>query len=503
MILSRSNINNIQAEGVAKPSDNIFSLPEKVLQFGTGVLLRGLPDYFIDKANRSGIFNGRIIVVKSTDSGSSSAFDEQDGLYTLAVKGIENNKDVEETIINSAISRVLSASSQWQDILQCAHNPDIKVIISNTTEVGIQLEEADTIDDAPPKSFPGKLLAFLYERFKAFNGSEDSGLVIVPTELIVDNGKKLKDIIIQLADINKLESPFLYWLNNSNHFCNSLVDRIVPGKPDGKTVAEAEQQLGYSDSLYTVSEVYRLWAIEGGEKVKSVLAFAEADPGVIIADDIEIYRELKLRLLNGTHTLSCGLAFLSGFPTVKAAMDNEEMSDFISTLMLSEIATAIPYKIPKEEAKEFANKVLDRFRNPHIEHLWINITVQFTAKLKMRIVPLLLQHYKNSELVPERIAAGFAGYMLFMRSVKKGDKYFGEHDASLYPINDDQAGYLSQLWEKSTPENIAKNVLSDISLWGTDLSSLTGFEIAVRNKLNTIIQQGALKTTEQAKEVSA
>src|ERR1044072_8088199 len=163
------------------PDEKVFQLPEKVLQFGTGVLLRALPDYFIDKANRQGIFNGRIVVVKSTSQGDSSAFEKQDGLYTLCVRGIQNGEKVEENIINSSISRVLSANEEWEKILECAHNQQLQIIISNTTEVGIQLTN-DDIRHHPPKSYPGKLLAFLFELFKAFGGSEHSGMVIVPTE---------------------------------------------------------------------------------------------------------------------------------------------------------------------------------------------------------------------------------------------------------------------------------------------------------------------------------
>lgn len=493
MILSRSNLSQIQAENLIKPSDTLFDLPEKVLQFGTGVLLRGLPDYFIDKANRAGIFNGRVVVVKSTDTGSTSGFEDQNGLFTLAVKGIENNAKVEETIINSSISRVISASSNWAAILECAHSVDMKIIISNTTEVGIQLAEEDKVSDAPPKSFPGKLLAFLYERYKAFNGSAESGMVIVPTELIIDNGKKLKDIVIKLAGLNNLDTGFITWLNQNNEFCNSLVDRIVPGKPDAKTVEQVEAALGYHDDLLTVSEVYRLWAIQGGEQVKSVLSFAQADPGVVIAEDIEIFRELKLRMLNGTHTLSCGLAFLAGFPTVKSAMDNDVMADYVSGLMRNEIAPAIPYTVSEEEATDFANKVLDRFRNPHIEHLWINITVQFSAKLKMRVVPVLLNHYQNFRSVPERIAAGFAAYIQFMKAVKnESGKHYGESNGQSYPINDDQAAYVSEIWEHSTIETVVKNVLSDTNLWGADLTALAGFEAAVQEKFIMINNQGAL-----------
>lgn len=276
MKLSRFTLKNISAENIVVPDEALFELPEKVLQFGTGVLLRGLPDYFIDKANRQGIFNGRVVVVKSTSQGDTSAFDKQDGLYTVCVRGVQDGQKVEENIINSSISRVLNASEEWEQILECAHNQNMQVIISNTTEVGIQLVN-DDIRRHPPLSFPGKLLAFLYERFKAFGGSQHSGMVIVPTELISDNGKKLESIVLELAHLNGLEEAFIEWLESCNHFCNSLVDRIVPGKPDKEALISLEEELGYSDQLVTMSEAYALWAIEGGEEVKNILSFAQVD----------------------------------------------------------------------------------------------------------------------------------------------------------------------------------------------------------------------------------
>ncbi|HNA18162.1 MAG TPA: altronate oxidoreductase, partial [Ferruginibacter sp.] len=273
MLLSKYNLKNIHTEQVAVPNPALFDLPEKVLQFGTGVLLRGLPDYFIDKANKQGIFNGRIVLVKSTDGGDATAFEKQDGLYTLCIRGVENGGKYEEDIINASISRVLSARSEWNKVLECAHNPQLKIIISNTTEVGIQLVH-DDIRRYPPVSFPGKLLAFLYERYKAFEGSRQSGMVIVPTELISDNGKKLESIVIELAHLNGLEEAFIDWLENANRFCNSLVDRIVPGKPDEVLQRSIETRLGYTDELLIMSEVYRLWAIEGDEEIAETLSFA-------------------------------------------------------------------------------------------------------------------------------------------------------------------------------------------------------------------------------------
>lgn len=493
MILSINTLKNIHANGVIVPDEAIFNLPECVLQFGTGVLLRGLPDYFIDKANRQGLFNGRIVVVKSTSTGSSSAFDEQDGLYTLCIKGIENGQKAEENIICSAISRVLSAGEHWGEILKCAHNPEMKVIISNTTEVGISLVK-EAISLSPPASFPGKLLAFLWERYNAFNGSEASGMVIIPTELIVGNGDKLKAILLELAAFNQLDKAFIDWLDKDNSFCNSLVDRIVPGKPDSETITAFQGQTGYEDRLLIVSEVYRLWAIQGDEKIRSVLSFAEADQGVVIAPDIEIYRELKLRMLNGTHTLSCGLAFLTGFTTVKEAMDDDTIAAFVSKVMREEIAPAIPYAVNKQQTDDFASQVLDRFRNPYIKHQWIAITVQYSAKLKMRVVPVLLNYYQKFNAVPGRMALGFAAYIAFMQVKKEeGGKYYGELNGLSYPVNDDQAHYFYALKNSITPNEHVAAILKNTALWGTDLSLLPGFLPTVQQMYLALINREPLK----------
>ena len=495
MILSRYTLRNINPENIVIPGDELFELPEKVLQFGTGVLLRGLPDYFIDKANRQGVFNGRVVIVKSTSQGDTSAFDKQDGLYTLCVRGLENGKKVEENIINSSVSRVLTATEQWSQVLDCAHNQNMQVIISNTTEVGIQLLHED-IRQHPPKSFPGKLLAFLYERFKAFGGSEHSGMVTVPTELIPENGTKLQSIVLELAHLNSLEDEFIEWLERCNHFCNSLVDRIVPGKPDAATQSSLESALGYNDGLLTMSEVYRLWAIEGDEHVRSVLSFAQADEGVVIEPNIDIYRELKLRMLNGTHTLSCGLAFLAGCETVKAAMDDEIVSGYIANVMQNEIAPSIPYSVDLPTAHDFGNKVLDRFRNPHIQHLWINITMNYSSKMKMRCIPVLLKHYEQRDSVPEAFALGFAAYLYFMKPVTVRDgKYYGDFRGNSYLVQDELAPVFYKRWASLSSSGLVQETMKD-PFWGADLLNLAGFADAVTEKLNGLIGQGAKEAIE-------
>jgi tagaturonate reductase len=462
------------------PKSEIFDLPEKVLQFGTGVLLRGLCDYFIDKANKKGIFNGRIVVVKSTDSGGADDFNAQDGLYTHSVKGIENGQPIEEYILNASISRTLSARSQWQEILYCAKNPEMQVVISNTTEVGITLMEGDKITNNPPSSFPVKLLAFLHERWKHFNGSAESGMVIIPTELLVNNGDVLKGIVLEQAQRNALEPEFMDWLKTHNRFCNSLVDRIVPGKPDKEMTDELQKKLGYEDNLMVLSEVYRLWAIQGDEYVRNVLSFAQVDSGVIIERDIEIYRELKLRMLNGTHTLQCGMSYLLGFRLVKDVMANGYLSRIITNLMLGEIALAIPYKIDSKTRDRFGRMVLDRFRNPFLNHKLLDISAQYTTKMKMRNIPILLQYYKEFGKSPELFAMGFAAYLQFMKGEKEvNGTYYGESNGEYYPINCNFAPYFYEQWQNFDLDK----VLANRSLWGEDLTQLEGFADAVRKYL--------------------
>jgi tagaturonate reductase len=489
MRLTKHSLESISRQnGLSIPGKEIFSLPEKVLQFGTGVLLRGLPDYFIDKANKQGIFNGRIVVVKSTATAGADAFDEQDGLYTLCVRGVEQGKQIEEDIINASISRVVSAKTDWDKILLCAENPEIQIIISNTTEIGIILVN-ESIHAAPPESFPAKLLAVLYRRFKALNGDKDKGLVIIPTELITDNGKKLKGIVQELAVFNKLEDSFIEWLNSANHFCNSLVDRIVPGKLPADQQTEVERSVGYEDKLMIMSEVYRLWAIEtDNEKVKALLSFSQADSGVVLTKDITKYKELKLRLLNGSHTFTCALAILKGFNTVKEAMKDNGFSSFIRDLMMQEIVPAITGDIiPVDDAIKFAENVLDRYSNPFLEHQWMSISVQYTSKMRMRNVPLLKWHFEKTGKLPQKMAIGFAAYLLFMHSEVSADGSFaGEINGKKYILNDQYAATLSSAWKNDDDEAVVDTVLRGVNLWETDLTAIPGLSALIKDSLLTV-----------------
>lgn len=497
MELSKKILKNIQpAENIFLPNSEVFTYPEKILQFGTGVLLRGLPDFVISRANNKGNFKGRIVIVKSTSGGGDAdTFNRQDGLYTVCVRGNVNGHKKDEVHISAAVSRVLTASDEWPEILRCAENPDMEIVISNTTEIGITFVK-DNVHATPPSSYPGKLLAFLYHRYKFFNGAADKGMVIIPTELIPDNAGKLLSIILETAHRNGLETAFIDWLENANHFCSSLVDRIVPGRLPEEDEKQMQEKLGYKDGLMIMAEPYLLWAIESGnEKVKQVLSFANADEGVIIADDINKFRELKLRLLNGSHTFTCGLAFLAGFETVKDAMDNNDFESFIRELMHEEIIPAmIDEEVPVAEAKAFADSVLDRYRNSYIEHSWLNITAQYSSKMYLRNAALIENFYKRFHRTPVMMALGMAAHILFLRSELNDDgKYYGELNGSKYLITDENAALYSSRWKKYRREFIVKNILGNKELWQADLNELPGFADKVTQQLNFLKEEGAMK----------
>jgi tagaturonate reductase len=500
MYLSRASMQEIATlPGPVAPGATAFFLPEKVLQFGTGVLLRGLPDFIIDRANKKNFFNGRIVVIKSTGSGDTDAFNKQDGLYTVCIRGIDKGKIVEGNHIISSISRVLSASSQWDAVLETAANPQMQVIISNTTEVGITLIK-DTINATPPKSFPGKLLSFLYRRFTIFNGDATKGMVVIPTELIPGNADKLLSILQELAHQNDLETSFLEWLVNANYFCNSLVDRIVPGKPPVDQQEKIEDNLGYRDDLAIISESYALWAIQSdNEKVKKILSFASEEEGVIIAEDIGKFRELKLRLLNGPHTFSCGLAVLAGFTTVKDAMADTHFSGYINQLMFDEIIPAIiSDTLNKNEAEVFAGKVLDRFRNNFIDHQWLSICLQCSSKMRLRNMDTIVNYIRRLDIIPSCMAMGMAAHILFMRTIPGPDgKFYGSINGIQYQVEDQNAALYSDCWKNFPVELVVNKIMSDEQLWGMDLSALNGFEAQVFYWLQLMADKGVKQALQQ------
>jgi tagaturonate reductase len=470
MKLTRSILHEIN--GVDKlilPTEEQLGYPEKVLQFGTGVLLRGLPDQYISEANRTGKFRGRVVVVKSTQQGTTDDFADQDGLYTLCVKGIDNGKLVNQAYVNASISRVLSAVEDWTAMLEFAKSDDLSVVTSNTTEVGIVFAEENILDGVP-SSFPGKLLAVLHTRFIHYNGDPSKGLVIIPAELIEENGTKLADILNRLAAHNQLGEAFSHWLNQSNPICNTLVDRIVPGKLSAADQAATEAELGFSDALMIMAEPFGLWAIEStDQRVIHALGFCDEAKGCRVVPSIQKFKELKLRMLNASHTFSCGVSMLAGMEFVKDSMNNEAIQSFISQLALEEIAAAIiGDKISPAEATAFGKAVLDRFSNPFLEHKWVSISAQFTLKMKIRCLPLIIATQEKTGLLPLKMLIGFSAYLVQMNLVN----------------SDGLATSLS-------------NVLSDTETWGQDLTAIPGFLDKVLEMTASIQTKGILNTIHQ------
>jgi tagaturonate reductase len=491
---------------VGVPGLEAFDLPEKVLQFGSGAFLRAFADFFIDTANRQGMFQGRVVVVQSTEGPRGNILNEQDGLYTVCVQGLEKGAPVESYSILSSINRTLSAKAAWPDVLACAKNPNLQIIISNTTEVGIVLDESDALDLNPPRSFPGKLTAFLYERYKAFAGARDKGFIIIPCELLENNGAVLRRIVRQLAERWKLGADFLGWLETANRFCSSLVDRIVPGTPADGELKRLWEKLGYEDQLLIMAEVYSLWAIEGDDELKRRLAFAEANPTVLVAGDITPYRELKIRILNGTHTITTPVAFLLGNQTVLENMRHPLVSRFIDRVMRDEIGPSLD--VDPDSVTAFIDAVLDRFRNPFLKHQLISITLQSTSKMRLRVVPSIKRYYEKKRQPPRHLCFGFAGYLLFMRGVEKKDgKVYGRRAQELYPINDDMADYFYEQWqglcvddEKAVLEFVNR-ICRDEQLWGMNLAALPDFSNIVAEYLMVALCQGvepALRTHDTA-----
>jgi tagaturonate reductase len=463
-LLSLSHIEQILVHpSLSIPHDAQFQLPDKVLQFGTGVLLRGLPDYFIEKANQKGTFNGRIVVVKSTENGDISSFQEQDNLYTLSIRGIKNGQNINENIICSAISKILHANTQWSEVLHSAANPRIQIIISNTTEAGLQYVE-EKLTHEPSISFPGKLTQCLYHRYIKLGHAPESKIVVLPTELLTDNGFILKSIIEKLILFNDYPKSFGEWVNQKVIFSNTLVDRIVPGRLSNEDQQVLLEKYGYTDSNAIMCEPYALWAIEGGQEVHDLLTFSAVNEEIKIVPDISQFKELKLRILNGSHTLLCAKAITEGFDTVYLAMSDPIFRKYAEELIFEEIIPSLPSEIKKEDKLSFAKDVIDRFSNPNIEHKWTSIAVQYPMKLTIRVLPLLKSYIQTTGVSPTKMVECIKEVLHFLLNNENT------------PLDDISKAAINKInLPSSSTEEKVKLLLKDKTIWGEELSQWIKF----------------------------
>jgi tagaturonate reductase len=457
------------------PDPALLDLPEKAVQFGTGAFLRGFVDPYLDEANRRGQFGGRAVAIASTASGRERVFNEQDGLYTLSIQGIEQGRERQDRRVIATVSRALSAPDEWDAVVACARNPDLELVFSNTTEVGIVLDEGDTLDLDPPRSFPGKLTRFLYERGREFDYDVAKGVTVLPCELIEENGERLCAIVLALAARWNLGSRFIDWIETAVPFCNTLVDRIVPGTPPDDQLVALQESLGYRDALLTTCESYRLFAIEGDEVIRERLRFARGLSGIVVTEDIAPYRERKVRLLNGAHTAMVSAALLAGCETVLDAMKHPRVGPFIRRVMLEEIAPAVD----APDASRFAHEVLERFGNPHVRHALVDITLQGTTKMRVRVVPSIARYAERVGRAPPALTLGFAAHLALLREAR-------------LTRPDDRAEYLRKVWKEHADDEaaVARAVCSDVSLWGTDLSRVPGFVDLLGEYLSGIRRTG-------------
>ncbi|MCI3919544.1 tagaturonate reductase [Paenibacillus sp. TRM 82003] len=464
---------------------NRRTYPVKVLQFGEGNFMRAFFNWMMDRMNREANFSASAVVVQPIERGMSQQLNEQDGLFTLYLQGLQNGRPAQDRQVIESISRAVDPYTDVEAYLALAEIPELRYIVSNTTEAGIAFREDDRLDDAPQKCFPGKLTALLYRRYRTFRGAEDKGFVIIPCELIDRNGDKLKDIVLRYARLWALEDAFIEWVVRWNTFCCSLVDRIVPGYPKDD-IERITEELGYEDQLVVVGEWFHLWVIEGPGWIADELPFAEAGLNVKIVEDMTPYRTRKVRILNGAHSAMAPTAFLYGVDTVREAIEHDVLGEFARSLIEDEIIPTLD--LPLAELRDFAEAVVERFRNPYINHYLSSILLNSMSKFETRDLPSLLEYVRRNGKLPRRLVFALAA-LLGAYEGRRGDEAFVMHD------DPDITDMYHRAWTacdgtKPALYELVKTVLGYESVWKQDLNDIAGLTDAVTESLFRIKTEG-------------
>ena len=459
------------------------TLPIKVVQFGEGNFLRAFVEYAFQKLNSEVDFEAGIAVVQPIDRGMVSALNEQEGLYTLFTKGIEDGEEVEEKELINNIVKGIDPYVDFEKFLELAKEEELQFIVSNTTEAGIAYVATDSMDMRPPSSFPAKLTLLLYARFTHFKGAMDKGLTIIPCELINNNADTLKQIILDYSQLWKLPVAFDNWILDACTFHNTLVDRIVPGYPRDQ-IEEYNQQLDYIDNLLVSAETFFLWVIEGDALLKEKLPFHKTDLDVKIVTDMQPFRTRKVRILNGAHTAMVPFSLLYGNQTVKESVDDSFTGPFIQSLVFDEIIPTLD--MDKTELEAFAEAVFDRFRNPFIKHQLSSIALNSISKFKVRVLPSLLEYVKRNTGLPLYTVFAFACLIRFYKGNWKGKEL---------PVNDDTAivSEFAQIWQSKSLDEITETVLGKKAFWGEDLNRIPGLKRGISMALEAIQEDGIQK----------
>ncbi|MBR3405310.1 MAG: tagaturonate reductase [Bacteroidales bacterium] len=438
---------------------------EKVIQFGEGNFLRAFIEWIIWKTNQKTDFNGSVVVVQPIEKGMVSWLNKQDGLYHLNLQGLQDGKPVDSVDLIDVISRGLNPYEDFGAYMALAEQPEIRFVISNTTEAGIAFDPACKLDDKPASSYPGKLTQLLYHRYQYFKGDAKKGLIIFPCELIFENGKHLKECIRQYIKLWNLGDEFSAWFENACGVYSTLVDRIVPGYPRD-TAAQLCERAGYDDHLLDKAEIFHLWVIEAPKEVAAEFPADKAGLHVLFVPSEAPYHERKVTLLNGPHTVLSPVGYLSGLNTVKECCEDPEVGQFVKKVMYDELLPTL--NLPKEELLQFANDVMERFRNPFVKHFVTSIMLNSFPKFKTRDLPGLKTYLERKGELPKGLVLGLAGICTYYKGGKRGED-------EIVPQDDEKiVALLKNLWATGDVRKVAEGVLADDFIWGENLNAIPG-----------------------------
>jgi tagaturonate reductase len=460
----------------------------RILQFGEGNFLRAFSDWIVNVMNKKIGFNAGIDVVQPLPNGMVDVLNAQDGLYHVYLKGIKDGQPITEYSLVDCINKSINPYTDFESYKESILNPELRFVLSNTTEAGISWDERDTLDMQPQNSFPGKVAALLYTRYKTFNGDKTKGLVFFACELIDRNGDMLKKYVLQHAANWKLEAEFIDWINEACCFCSTLVDRIVPGFPRDE-IQEIQQELGYEDNLVVVGEYFHLWVIEAPDWVQEEFPASEAGLEVKFVKDMTRFREQKVAVLNGCHTGSFAVSFLSGIETVREAYENPEMGRFMKGLVYDEVLLILDGA--DTELKAFANKILERFANPFIRHQWQSIALNSNSKWETRNLPSLVRYDQKYNKLPQKLVFSLAALIAYFK---------GEVNGAKYAVQDDEwiVDFYKKAWADcdGQPTSIyllVEKVLSLNKIWKQNLNDIPNLTNTVSHYLFLIEQVGMKK----------
>lgn len=435
--------------------------PIKIMQFGEGNFLRAFVEWILQDLNDKGAINSNVVVVQPMSFGRLDELRKQDGLYTVCLEGLIDGQKVKTRQIIDVLGDFINPFTQYEEFLKYGESEDLQVIISNTTEAGIAFDETDTDHSVCPKSFPGKLLALLHRRYVHFNGAMDKGLAIVPCELIDNNGTELKKILIKLANLCYNDEKFTAWVENANHYTDTLVDRIVPGFPRD-TVQEIYEETGFTDNNVVKAEAFHLWVLKEEEVVHKLLPADKTGLNVLFVPDIKPYKERKVKLLNGAHTGMVPIAYMCGIDTVRESVTDVDVRKFVQNLMYETISPTV--KLSAEECKKFADSVLERFENPYIRHELMSIALNSTTKFRTRLLGTYADYVNKFGKVPTDILFSFAAMTVFYKG-KRGEEEIKLSD------NPEFLEFWQEVWKNGDYTQIAKSALSREDIWQEKLAT--------------------------------